>query len=1090
MSRPNDAHDAERRRLLTGALLTANLKYPGDVVGWVDGENAKMEKEGTPKSELLPVLQRDAVKKFANGSRPSSKRVAAVVDAFISKYNSREQRAAARALSSAPAPEEEDDDDDGLDDDGLGDGSGSAAAELPQQAQKKRKIGFTITITAGSSSGLTWDASGCDVERAREIVMHDLLGKMPQHGEVRGVLGGKHGRKYMCLGSTGGSSRRSRARARASMLQAVATCGSLHASHTGGDLSGSLKFLAASRAAHTAGVRIACKEPVMQVDTLLRAVGGSTRRCLRVKRELRKYGFRVGGSETTLRQKLSSRRCQVHGERVTINDSATGGVDMHTGTGTGAPVNKSDVLDIVRRVDVCAVARDHVAAHMDAGAFIDMQDKDKVHMTICYDAGANVEKVGLVLSNTFKAQSEHNCAPLAFMQNGNVTKCDHLQECKKMWGDPVAADIFKRSLKQGCQELHGATFVTVSDPDGGPDAHACLANVPHMPISGVPMESPGSGSGRAWLPGHGYCNDTQVFINVPRARPTGWVPVSTNGMVEKWVCVSGWHGVQSYGASHPQRAQHCEGTSLWEQIWTTHWELLAAYIDTGDKKMMRRCTQVNQWSLFNLGMQSAGATEFATICAIAELTRPIPGGAMQMEQRTVACKLISDCPASQQGAGMLEGGVCPCHLCTASKNEWQNGPRDGETPRDKHEIEHLFGQHNGDTGTFDSRMHKSQIRLPYLPDIPFAPPVLHIFLGVGNGLTDFYRVAARYLDDNIDYSREESKECKKEYKLAKLALVDAERTDGAAAARAGAYLDTCSVANGRQETHNLLTSRITRQHRHYDAATEYREILEDGKKAKKELEDAKKRVSDAAAAVGGTGTGWRAGRTELAVADVLENTLGAVSQGFHGGSFNGPALRRVFWGFERGGEDYNWKEVVQVLEDELAGRDDERAATVRTHLYTYIVPMSRALDTASKYMLSTLFNRPKQEMEEGAKACKLFVGLWRECARKRDNGKSLFKEHYNVGWTTKLKHHLMESHVVDFVEDHGSAGAFSESAIESFHRLFNSMQHVWVSIPNALQRWRIMIDRAAVDAEAGAIASGAERRKQAKNGTGRTHKKA
>ena len=87
---------------------------------------------------------------------------------------------------------------------------------LEQQAQKKRKIGFTITITAGSSSGLTWDASGCDVERAREIVMHDLLGKMPQHGEVRGVLGGKHGRKYMCLGSTGGSPRRSRARARAS----------------------------------------------------------------------------------------------------------------------------------------------------------------------------------------------------------------------------------------------------------------------------------------------------------------------------------------------------------------------------------------------------------------------------------------------------------------------------------------------------------------------------------------------------------------------------------------------------------------------------------------------------------------------------------------------------------------------------------------------------------------------------------------------------------------------------------------------------------------------------------------------------------
>ena len=234
---------------------------------------------------------------------------------------------------------------------------------------------------------------------------------------------------------------------------------------------------------------------------------------------------------------------------------------------------------------------------------------------------------------------------------------------------------------------------------------------------------------------------------------------------------------------------------------------------------------------------------------------------------------------------------------------------------------------------------------------------------------------------------------------------------------------------------------------------------------------------------------WEPGSTELAVADVLENTLGAVSQGFHGGSFNGPALRRVFWGFERKQVEYDWKQVVQVLEGALAGRSDDRAAAARTHLDTYIIPMSRALEVASKYMLSTLFDREQEELEEGAKACKLFVGLWRECARKRDNGKSLFKDYYNVGWTTKLKHHLMESHVIDFIEEHGSAGAFSESALESFHRLFNSMQHIWVSIPNALQRWRIMIDRAAVDAEAGAIASGAERRKQAENGATRPRNK-
>jgi len=86
MSGPNIIADADRRRLLHGALRKANLKYPGDVVGWVDRENAKMEKEGKSKADLLPVLQRDAVRKFANGTRASSKRVAAVVNAFIAAY--------------------------------------------------------------------------------------------------------------------------------------------------------------------------------------------------------------------------------------------------------------------------------------------------------------------------------------------------------------------------------------------------------------------------------------------------------------------------------------------------------------------------------------------------------------------------------------------------------------------------------------------------------------------------------------------------------------------------------------------------------------------------------------------------------------------------------------------------------------------------------------------------------------------------------------------------------------------------------------------------------------------------------------------
>ena len=56
-------------------------------------------------------------------------------------------------------------------------------------------------------------------------------------------------------------------------------------------------------------------------------------------------------------------------------------------------------------------------------------------------------------------------------------------------------------------------------------------------------------------------------------------------------------------------------------------------------------------------------------------------------------------------------------------------------------------------------------------------------------------------------------------------------------------------------------------------------------------------------------------------------------------------------------------------------------------------------------------------------------------------------------------------------------------------RIVFAVTHVgrstWDCIPNALTRWRIIIDRSAIDAEAGARAAGQERRK---NKGGRKHK--
>ena len=105
--------------------------------------------------------------------------------------------------------------------------------------------------------------------------------------------------------------------------------------------------------------------------------------------------------------------------------------------------------------------------------------------------------------------------------------------------------------------------------------------------------------------------------------------------------------------------------------------------------------------------------------------------------------------------------------------------------------------------------------------------------------------------------------------------------------------------------------------------------------------------------------------------------------------------------------------------------------------------------------------------------------LRRELAKPgADGSASVFKRVFNLGWSVKLKHHLLKVHVLPSIDEHGCAGAFPESAIESFHRLCNTMERTWVSIAKAQERWRIMLDRAAINAEAGAKESGADRKKR------------
>ena len=236
------------------------------------------------------------------------------------------------------------------------------------------------------------------------------------------------------------------------------------------------------------------------------------------------------------------------------------------------------------------------------------------------------------------------------------------------------------------------------------------------------------------------------------------------------------------------------------------------------------------------------------------------------------------------------------------------------------------------------------------------------------------------------------------------------------------------------------------------------------------------------------------GEVEEGVCNTLEKELGAVSQGFHGGSFNGPALRMVFWGREREPRrgvkaSYDWNLCVTKFTDWLATQPegDEGAEVVRKQVNAYHIPICKHFDTASNFILSTKFTRTDAEMRGGEVAIAEVVRLWRELAKPGTGGsESEFKRLFNVGWSVKLKHHLLEVHVLPFIKEHGCAGAFSESAIESFHRLCNTMERTWVSISKPQERWRTMLGRAAINAEAGAKESGADRLKQ---GDQKKHKK-
>jgi len=280
------------------------------------------------------------------------------------------------------------------------------------------------------------------------------------------------------------------------------------------------------------------------------------------------------------------------------------------------------------------------------------------------------------------------------------------------------------------------------------------------------------------------------------------------------------------------------------------------------------------------------ASWLLVIKARAHLSQPIEPGCSVLKIRTVKVFACSDCPAHQQLLGMLIGGVCQCMLCDANKKDYQDEARRGQPRTKDFQLELFEKRKEIDSETLTTAQSaelKSVGREPIHIHDATAPPVLHIFLGLGNDLIEIARRTARAIDRNHDGRREVSKADKKNLKTAasaaRAAKTDVERTQAALAS----VIDNFEGAASRAEKIRLLQLRGTRNGEFSVAIASYRQAQDEAKGAALACTKA---VADHAAAQravdGAKDATWTMGEVETEVVRIVEKDLGGIGQGFHG----------------------------------------------------------------------------------------------------------------------------------------------------------------------------------------------------------------
>ena len=183
-----------------------------------------------------------------------------------------------------------------------------------------------------------------------------------------------------------------------------------------------------------------------------------------------------------------------------------------------------------------------------------------------------------------------------------------------------------------------------------------------------------------------------------------------------------------------------------------------------------------------------------------------------------------------------------------------------------------------------------------------------------------------------------------------------------------------------------------------------------------------------------------------------------VSKTYHGGAYEGPSILRLFGMDKIKTERRTYKDTVQAMRTTIEQLVKGNLVSKHTSNAVYdlldetFVPLC---DKLHKVLLFVTTDKKfsDAEIKEGIQDCKEYVQLFRDKLANMD-----VPQLRDMAQNIRPKHHILETHIPEFVERWKSIGRFSESVIETYHHECNKVQNRWAAITNRQQYLRCCND--------------------------------